>query len=61
MYLIEYKCGDFIIKKYVADPKQLGELIEANMSNYEYIKILEEIKDELIESKEVEDKQHKKR
>lgn len=52
MYLIEYKCGDFIIKKYVADTKQLGELIETEMSNYEYIKILEYIKDELIESKQ---------
>lgn len=48
MYLIEYKCGDFIIKKYVADSKQLGKLIETEMSNYEYIKILKEIREEII-------------
>lgn len=51
MYLIEYKCGEFIIKEYVEDPKQLGKLIGTEINKYDYIKILEEIKEELIESK----------
>lgn len=43
MYLIEIKLGDYKIKKYVPDAKTLGQLIQDNMNNYEYVKIIEEI------------------
>lgn len=52
MYLVEYKCGDFIIKKYVADTNALSKLIETEMTNYEYIKVLKEFKNQILNQNE---------
>lgn len=46
MYLVEIKLGDAKIKKYVLDSKALGRLIQENMNTYEYVKILEEYKND---------------
>lgn len=48
MYLIEYKLDDIIIRKYIADNDALEHMIETELPNYEYIKILKEIKDQIL-------------
>lgn len=60
MYLIEYKCGEMIIKKYVSDKNTLNKMIENEMTNYEYIKILKEFKKQILEQSEKNDLQKKK-
>lgn len=48
MYLVELKADDIIIRKYVPDNNALERLIEVELPNYEYIKILENIKDGIL-------------
>lgn len=48
MYLIELKSGEVILRKYIPDNNALERLIETELPNYEYIKILKEIKDQIL-------------
>jgi hypothetical protein len=52
MYLIEIKLGDAKIRRYIPNAEMLAQLIEEN-PQYEYIKIIEEVKDENISKKKV--------
>ena len=49
MYLVEIKLGDAKIQRYVLNAEALGRLIQENINTYEYVKILEEIKDEEVD------------
>lgn len=44
MYFVEIKIGEEKIKRYIANDQILAELLK-NCRQYEYIKILEEIKE----------------
>ena len=46
MYLVEIKLGNVKIKRYILNSEMLGRLIQENMHNYEYVKILEETPNE---------------
>jgi hypothetical protein len=46
LYLVEIKLGNVKIKRYILNSEMLGRLIQENINNYEYVKILEEIPNE---------------
>ena len=43
MYLIEYKLGDFVIRKFILDDNALALFVMEN-PQYEYVKIIKEVK-----------------
>ena len=45
MYLVEIKLGPFKIRRYVLNSEYLAKVLTEN-PDYEYVKILKEIKDE---------------
>ena len=51
MYLVEFKIGNYKIRRYISDAKVLGELIQDNMDTYEYVKIIKEIHTNKAEEK----------
>lgn len=53
MYLVEIKLGDFKIQRYVLNGEELGKLIQENINNYDYVKILKEIKDEEVDKPKI--------
>lgn len=52
MYLVEVKLGAFKIRRYVLNSEYLAKVLTEN-PDYEYVKVLKEIKDEVIEKPKV--------
>lgn len=52
MYLVEIKLGDSKIQKYILDLESLDKLIQENLYNYEYIRIIEEVDKPKIKKRE---------